>query len=331
MTKRYDAIVLGGGPAGLTAGIYLARARLRTLIIDRGAVGGQMIMSYSVANYPGVLETSGHEIARTMRQQAQQFGCDIISNAEVTSFELGGADKRVEVEDEGVFTAGAVILATGGIPRTLGIPSEQAFKGRGISYCATCDGDFFTGKHIVAIGGGNSALEEAVALTRYAESVTVVHEFDHFQAHPYAVEEAKRNPKIRFLMEQDIKEFVGGESLEKVVVAHKRTGAITQIPASGCFIFIGYVPNTEELRGKVDLNARGEIVTDEDLRTSVPGVFAAGDYRAKRYRQITTAVADGTVAALSATEYLRELASETTARATRGPELSHAATAHEPA
>jgi len=314
MTKHYDAIVLGGGPAGLTAGICLARARIKTLILERGSVGGQMIMSYSVANYPGVLETSGHDIARTMKKQAQQFGCDIISNVGVKRFDLSGSEKVIEVEDEGTFTAGAVILATGGIPRTLGIPSEQAFKGRGISYCATCDGDFFTGKHIVAIGGGNSALEEAVALTRYAESVTVVHEFDHFQAQPYAVEEARKNPKIRFLMEQDIKEFVGGDALEKVVVAHKRTGQVTEIPASGCFIFIGYVPNTADLEGHVALNGRGEIVVDEEMKTSVQGVFAAGDCRAKRYR-LTTAVADGTIAALSATDYLRARASVTTEQA----------------
>lgn len=315
MTTRYDAIVLGGGPAGLTAGIYLGRARLKTLIVDSGAVGGQMIMSYAVANYPGVPETSGHEIAKTMRKQAQQFGCDIVSNADVTRMDLSGHEKLIEVEDEGSFTAPAVIIATGGIPRTLGIASEQVFKGRGISYCATCDGDFFSGKHIVAIGGGNSALEEAVSLTKYAASVTVVHEFDHFQAQPYAVEEARSNPKIRFLMEQDIKEFVGGDTLEKVVVAHKRTGQVTEIPASGCFIFIGYVPNTEALRGHVLLNARGEIVTDDEMKTSVDGVFAAGDSRAKRFRQITTAVADGTIAALSATEYLRARAVASPARA----------------
>jgi thioredoxin reductase (NADPH) len=305
MDRRYDAIVLGGGPAGLTAGIYLGRARLKTLIIDSGSLGGQMIMSYAVANYPGVPETSGREIALVMKAQARQFGCDILANAEVRRFDLAGPEKVVEVEDEGSFTARAVILATGGVPRTLGLPGEAAFKGRGISYCATCDGDFFTGKHVVAIGGGNSAIEEAVALTRYAASVTVVHEFDHFQAHPWAVEEARANPKIRFLMEQDVKDFVGGENLEKVIVAHKRTGEVTEIPAAGCFIFIGYEPNTARFRGHVALNERGEIVTDADLKTNVPGVFAAGDSRAKRYRQITTAVADGTIAALGATEYLR--------------------------
>lgn len=305
MNKHFDVIVLGGGPAGLTAGIYLGRARLKTLIVDSGSLGGQMIMTYAVANYPGVLEASGRDIAMTMKAQAKQFGCELLSNVEVSRIDLSGATKVIEVEDEGTFTADAVIIATGGVPRTLGLPSEAELKGRGISYCATCDGDFFTGKHVVAIGGGNSAIEESVALTKYAESVTVVHEFDHFQAHPFAVDEARKNPKIRFLMEQDIREFVGRESLEKVVVAHKRTGEVTEIPASGAFIFIGYVPNTQMLRGQVALNDRGEILADESMKTNVPGVFAAGDSRVKRYRQITTAVADGTIAALSATEYLR--------------------------
>jgi thioredoxin reductase (NADPH) len=308
MTRHYDAIVLGGGPAGLTAGIYLGRARVKTLIVDSGSLGGQMIMTYSVANYPGVVATSGRDIAMTMKAQAMQFGCDVLANAEILRVDLSGPEKVVEIEDEGVFTARTVIIATGGVPRTLGLPSEQAFKGRGISYCATCDGDFFTGKPVVAIGGGNSAIEEAVALAKYATSVTVVHEFDHFQAHPFAVEEARKNPKLRFLMEQDIREFVGGETLEKVVVSHKRSGEVTEIPASGAFIFIGYVPNTSMVHGQVALNERGEILTDEAMSTDVAGVFAAGDSRAKRYRQITTAVADGTIAALSATEYLRSAA-----------------------
>jgi thioredoxin reductase (NADPH) len=319
MDNHYDAIVLGGGPAGLTAGIYLGRAHIKTLIVDAGSLGGQMIMSYSVANYPGVAETSGRDIALTMKAQAQRFGCELLSNIELTRFELSGPQKLVEIEDEGVFTARAVVLATGGVPRALGLPSETALKGRGISYCATCDGDFFAGKDVVAIGGGNSAIEEAVALAKYARSVTVVHEFDHFQAHPFAVEAARNHPKLRFLMEQDIQEFIGADSLEKVVVAHKRTGEVTEIPASGAFIFIGYVPNTHQFKGHVELNERGEILTDEAMRTNVSGVFAAGDSRAKRYRQITTAVADGTIAALSAIEFLEADAETDHASATKDP------------
>jgi len=307
-SQDHDVIVLGAGAAGLTAAIYLARARLKTLVLEHGTVGGQMILTYSVANYPGVEEASGAAIVATMRRQAEHFGARILSQAETRRLDLSGPIKEVEVEDEGVFRAPAVILAPGGVPRSLGLPSEEAFRGRGISYCATCDGDFFTGQDIVVIGGGNSALEEADSLTRYARSVTIVHEFDHFQAQPWAVEQARRNPKIRYLMEQDVREFVGDESLREVVVAHKRTGQVTRIPATGAFLFIGYVPNTAFLRGLVDFNDRGEIVTDELLRTRIPGVFAAGDARQKRYRQITTAVGDGTVAALSAIDYVNSLA-----------------------
>jgi thioredoxin reductase (NADPH) len=242
-----------------------------------------------VANYPGVEKATGAEIVATMRRQAESFGARILAHADVTRLDLSGSPKVVEVDDEGVFTAPAVTLATGGVPRKLGLPSEAEFQGRGISFCATCDGDFFTDQDIVVIGGGNSALEEAVSLTKYARSVTVVHEFDHFQAQPWAVDEARRNPKVRFLMEQEVREFAGSERMQKVVVASKRTGEVTEIPATGAFLFIGYLPNTRHLEGLVKLTPRGEIVTDDQLRTDVPGVFAAGDAVAKRYRQITTA------------------------------------------
>lgn len=302
--SRYDVIVIGAGAAGLTAAIYLARARMRTLVVDRGTPGGQMILTYAVANYPGIPEASGAQIAMTMRRQAEAFGARILGQAEVTRMDLGGPWKTIEVEDEGTFTARAVILATGGVPRSLGLPSEAVFRGRGVSYCATCDGDFFAGQDIAVIGGGNSALEESVSLARQVRSVTIIHEFDHFQAQAWVVDQARREPKIRFLMEQDVREFVGDESLREVVTVHKRTGEVTRVPATGAFIFIGYVPDTSGLKGIVDLDERGQIVTDDLLRTSVPGVFAAGDARQKRFRQITTAVADGTIAALSAIEYL---------------------------
>lgn len=311
--QHYEVIVLGAGPAGLTAGIYLGRARVRTLIVDSGTAGGQMIMSYHVANYPGVEETSGAAIAYTMRKQAESFGCDILTQAKVTILDLTSPVKRIEVKGHGEITADAFIIATGGVPRTLGLDSEQRLQGRGISYCATCDGDFFTGHDIVAIGGGNSALEEAVALTQYANKVTVVHEFDHFQAQPWIVEEARKNPKIEFLMEQEIIGFEGEDNLSKVVTRHQRTGEETVIPATGAFVFIGYVPNTGIFEGMIALNERKEIVTDEHLTTSVPGVLAAGDNRVKRYRQITTAVADGAVAAMVSIEYLAKLREESPA------------------
>ncbi len=306
-TYAYDAIVLGGGPAGLTAAIYLARARLATLVVDTGSTGGQMNLTHEVANYPGVAATTGAGLGQVMRAQAESFGARVISQAEVTRLELDGPEKFVEVEDEGTFTAPVVILAPGGAPRTLGLESEARFKGRGISYCATCDGDFFTGQDIAVIGGGNSALEEAVSLTKYASSVTILHEFDHFQAHPWAVREARANPKIRFVLEQTITGFEGDERLTAVTSVHKRTGEEVRIPVTGAFVFIGYVPRTAGLPPSIRLTGRQEIVTDELMRTEVAGVYAVGDARAKRYRQITTAVSDGTIAALHAAEYLGEL------------------------
>lgn len=302
-----DAIVLGGGPAGLTAAIYLARAKLSTLVLDTGTTGGQMNLSHEIANYPGVALTSGAGLGRLMRAQAESFGARVISQAEISRIELTGDLKVVEVDDEGVFTAPVVILAPGGAPRTLGLDSEVRFKGRGISYCATCDGDFFTDQDIAVIGGGNSALEEAVSLTKYASSVTILHEFDHFQAHPWAIEQAQANPKIRFLLEQTITGFEGGEKLAAVTSVHKRTRETVRLPVTGTFIFIGYVPRTDGLGDQVPLSERGEILTDEFMRTAVPGVYAAGDARAKRYRQITTAVSDGTIAAIHAAEYVENL------------------------
>jgi len=200
-----------------------------------------------------------------------------------------------------------LILTPGGRSRTLGVTGEDKLKGRGISYCATCDGDFFTGKEIIAVGGGNSALEEAVSLTKYASKVTIVHQFDHFQAFEHAIEEARNNPKIGFIMESTITAFYGSDSLESVDIKNLKTGLLKNLKTDGAFIFIGYVPNTEFLKEKIDLNQWGEIVVKSDMSTSIEGVYAAGDSTAKRFRQVTTAVGDGTIAALAASNYLNEL------------------------
>lgn len=305
MEEHFDLMIIGAGAAGLTAGIYASRARLNTVILNEGAVGGQMVLTEEVANYPGVETTKGYMLAHTMKTQAKSFGCKIKSNIRIVAYNLEGKEKQVRLEDGRVFTAGAVILSPGGRPRSLYLPGEDLFKGRGISYCATCDGDFFTGKEVIVVGGGNSALEEAVALTQYATRVTIVHQFDHFQAFEHAIKEAGENPKIRFIMESELREFSGSESLEKVTIEHLPTGKRTEMDVDGVFIFIGYLPNTESLSGIIPLNERNEIPVDAEMKTSIPGVFAAGDCIAKRYRQVTTAVADGTIAALSSADYLR--------------------------
>ena len=303
--KQYDVIVLGGGPAGLTAGIYLARAKAKALIIDTGTIGGQTVLTYEVANYPGVEMTSGYQLSSIMRKQATSFGCDIVSNASISELSLDGEEKSIIVNGNQKNIAKSIILATGGRSRTLNVPGESEFKGKGISYCATCDGDFFQDKEIVVVGGGNSALEEADSLTKFASKVTVLHEFDHFQAFEHAVEKAKSNPKIDFVMNSHIIEFSGDQKLTNIKYKNLTTNEITSKKIDGVFIFIGYVANTEKLKStSIKLNSRGEIITDENLQTNIPGVFAAGDNRAVKYRQITTAVADGTVSALNSLEYI---------------------------
>lgn len=303
-TNNYDVIVLGGGPAGLSAGIYLSRAKTRTLILDSGTIGGQVVLTHEIANYPGIESISGYMLAKTMRKQAKTFGCTIKSNIKITSINLNGDEKKVVVNDKDEYTAKSVIIASGGKSRPLNVPGETEFAGKGISYCATCDGDFFQDKEIIVVGGGNSALEEAVSLTQYASKVIIVHQFDHFQAYPWAVEEAKSNPKINFIMESEIVEFMGDEKLRRVKIEHQATHEITEMDIDGVFIFIGYIPQTEFVKEFVKLNERSEIIVDENLQTNIKGVFAAGDCLAKRYRQITTATADGTIAALNAIEYI---------------------------
>jgi len=305
MEDLFDVIILGGGAAGLTAGIYSSRAKLKTLILNEGVMGGQMVLTNEIANYPGVETTKGFSVANIMKKQAKDFGCQIKSNIKITGYHLEGDLKTIELEDGRKFRSRTVVLTPGGKPRSLNIPGEDKFKGTGISYCATCDGDFFTGKEVIVVGGGNSALEEAVTLTKYASKVTIVHQFDHFQAFEHAIQEAKKDPKISFIMESELREFKGNETLESVIIENLATGELSEMKIDGVFIFVGYLPNTESLKDVVVLNQRNEIIVDPDMKTAIPGVFAAGDCIVKKYRQVTTAVADGTIAALSAMEYLR--------------------------
>jgi len=240
-----------------------------------------------------------------MKKQAKEFGCDIESNVEITKINIKDKQKFIEIDDDEQFTSDVVILATGGKPRKLGAENEEKFKGLGISYCATCDGDFYDGKEIIVVGGGNSALEEAVSLTKWAKKITIIHQFDNFQATEYAIEQATKNEKISFILESQVTEYLGDEKIIGVKIQNQKTGEFSEISTEGVFVYVGYLPNSDMVSDMVELTDRGEIITDENMETSIKGVFAAGDVRNKKFRQITTAVSDGAIAALSAIEYLQ--------------------------
>ena len=306
MTERYDVAVIGAGPAGLAAAIYAARARLRTLVLDESIPGGQVKTTHKVSNYPGFPEdVKGADLAAAFAAQANRFGAEVRRAVEITGHDLAAAPKWLELDEEERVEARAVIVATGARPRPLGVPGEDLFKGRGISYCATCDGAYFEGKDIHVIGGGNSAVEESLFLTRFARSVTIVHQFLEFQAEPASVQEALAHPKIRVLLGHEPRGFHGETSLERLEVEELATRERTQLRTDGVFVFVGMVPRTDLLAPYVPLTPGGYVDTTDAMETKVTGLFAAGDIRVKRFRQITTAVADGTVAALAAQHLLR--------------------------
>ena len=306
MTERYDVAVVGAGPAGLAAGIYAARARLRTLVLDESVPGGQVKTTHKVSNYPGFPEdVKGSDLAAAFAAQAARFGAELRRSVEITDHDLAATPKRLVLDEEETIEARAVIVATGAKPRPLGVPGEDRFKGRGISYCATCDGAYFEGKDIHVIGGGNSAVEESLFLTQFARSVTIVHQFLELQAEPASVQEALANPKIRVLLGHEPRGFHGETALERLEVEELATKERKQLRTDGVFVFIGMVPRTDLLARYVPLAPGGYVETTEAMETTVPGLFAAGDIRVKRFRQITTAVADGTIAALAAQKHLR--------------------------
>jgi thioredoxin reductase (NADPH) len=307
MGERHDLIVVGAGPAGLTAAIYAARARLKTLVLDESVPGGQVKTTHKVSNYPGFPEdVKGADLAKAFALQAERFGARIRRAVEITRHDLSGPTKTFELDEEEEVQAPAAIVATGARPRELGIPGESRFKGRGISYCATCDGAYFEGKDIHVIGGGNSAVEESLFLTRFARSVTIVHQFDHFQAEASTAEEALRDPKIKVIWDSEPRAFMGEVSLEALKIENVKTHATRELRTDGVFVFIGYVPRSDLVKGLLPLNPWGYVETADDMSTPVPGLYVAGDLRAKKFRQITTAVADGTIAALAAQKYVVE-------------------------
>lgn len=304
---NYDLLIIGGGPAGLTAGMYGARGGLNTLILEKGAPGGQAAQTDRIENYPGFPEgISGVELAMKFAEQAQRFGTKL-EMATVEKVDFTGKLKRVWTA-EGEYTGKAVIIATGASPRSLEVPGEEALRGRGVSYCATCDGAFFRGKKVAVVGGGDSAVEEALFLTRFAEQVIIIHRRDKLRAAQVLQQRAREHPKITFCWNTVVEAILGESKVEALRLKDVVSGAVREEGFDGIFIFIGHKPNTAFLLGALTLDEGGYIVTGEDLSASVPGVFAAGDVRAKAFRQIATAVGDGAAAAMAAEKYLAELA-----------------------
>jgi thioredoxin reductase (NADPH) len=307
MAERYDLIVVGAGPAGLTAAIYAARARLRTLVLDESVAGGQVKTTHKVSNYPGFPEdVKGSDLAKAFASQAERFGASVRRAVEITRHDLAGPMKTFELDEEEQVEAPAVVVATGAKPRELGVPGESKFRGRGLSYCATCDGAYFDGKEIHVIGGGNSAVEESLFLTQFARKVTIVHQLDHFQAEPVSAQEALASPKIEVVWDSEPRAFLGEKQLEALRIENVKTKEARELRTDGVFVFVGYVPRTDLVKGLVRMNEWGYVETGEDMSTEVPGLYVAGDIRAKKFRQITTAVADGTIAALAAQKFLKD-------------------------
>ena len=312
--KLYDVIVIGGGPAGLTAALYLARAKYRVLVLEKEQFGGQITITHEVVNYPGIGKASGKEITETMQRQADAFGAEFLL-AEATQLEVEGDIKTVKT-DKGDFYCLGILIATGAHPRAVGFKGEAEHKGRGVAYCATCDGEFFSGKEIFVIGGGYAAAEESVFLTKFARHVTILMRGDDFTCAAAVAEPAKKHKNITILTNTEVEEVSGEGGLNYIRYKNTKTEKVTEYKADdgdffGVFVLAGYIPDTKIVNGLVELSDRGYIVTDSEQRTSVEGVYAAGDVCIKPLRQIVTATGDGALAATELEKYASAVQSRT--------------------
>ena len=303
--KKYDVIIIGGGPAGLSAGIYTSRARLKSLLIEKGAIGGQIINAEKVENYPGFAAgISGIDLTTAMHQQATKFGLETLAD-EVSSIEVKGKEKLVKTT-QGDFIAGAVIIAGGSERQKLGVPGEAKYTGKGVSYCATCDGAFFRGKTVAVIGGGNAAVTEALELTKFATKIILVHRRNELRAAKIMQEKLLADTRIQVSWDSAVQEIIGDTFVKQIRLRNVKTNKETVIDVSGVFVSVGSQPATGYLKGLLNLDAVGAIVTNGRLETSVPGIFAAGDIRSGSIRQVIGAAGDGAMAAVSAGKYLSE-------------------------
>lgn len=303
--KTRDLVIVGAGPAGLTAALYAARAAIDTVLIERKMPGGQAATTEQIENYPGFPGgISGSELSIKMAEQVKEFGCEIVYS-DVENIEREENAFRIK-HLNGEIIAKSVIVATGAKPIMLGIKGEQEFHGRGVSYCATCDGAFFRDKKVAVIGGGNAAVEEAIFLTKFASKVYLIHRRDKLRAAKIAQKKAFDNPKIEFVWNSVLEEIKGSQTVEKVIIKNVKTGESSELSVDGVFVFIGTQANSDLLKGLVDLDERGYVIAGEDTVTKVPGLYVAGDLRKKPMKQVVTAAADGAVAAMQAERYLAE-------------------------
>jgi len=302
--ESYDVVIAGGGPAGITAALYAGRSRLRTIVLESVTPGGWAIITEEIENYPGAGTTRGAELIDTMVEQAKAFGAEF-RTGEVTGLGRSGAGIEVAVGDERI-TAKAVIVATGTAYRKLGVPGEEELAGRGVSYCATCDGPFYRDLDVAVVGGGDSALQEALFLTTFAKKVYLIHRRDEFRAVPILRERVIANEKIECLCSTVVESVLGEKGVEALGIRDLKTDEARELPVSGVFMFVGLEPRTAFLEGVVERDERGFIITDDAMRTSFEGVLAAGDCRVKFLRQVSTAVGDGATAAFAAQRYIEE-------------------------
>ena len=316
MENLYDVVIVGGGPAGLTAALYLARAKYRVLVLEKEQFGGQIAITHEVVNYPGISKTSGKALTDTIQRQAEHFGAEFML-AEATGFDLAG-DIKTAHTSKGDFRCFGILLATGAHPRTVGFKGEEEHKGRGVAYCATCDGEFFTGKEILVVGGGYAAAEESVFLTKFARHVTVLVRKEDFSCAASVADQAKNHEKITVLYNTMMEEVSGENGLTYARYKNTATGEVTEVKSEesfGVFVFAGYAPATETVKGIVELNEQGYIVTDASQKTSAEGVYAAGDVCIKPLRQVVTATSDGALAATELEKYVAAMQRKTGLRA----------------
>ena len=305
LINDYDVAIIGGGPAGLSAAIYAARGGLKTVLFEKALIGGQIVVTAEVENYPGFEQNvTGFDIIEKMQQQAERFGTDI-KLEEVKAIGLEGLCKIIETSN-GTYKVQSVIMATGAHPRKLAVPGEEKFTGRGVSYCATCDGALYRNKIVAVVGGGDSAVEEAIFLTKFAKKVYVIHRRNELRAVKIVQDRAFKNEKMEFVLDTVVQAIEGKDFVEKLVIFNKKTNNVSELEVDGVFIYVGIIPSSDLVKSRVEFDPQGFIITDDSMHTELPGVYAAGDVTHKVLRQVVTACSDGATAAFAAEKWIEE-------------------------